>query len=204
MANNSRIPSEIATLFGNSFTALGFGLATTWLLAPLLRQRLRIVAFLASLAATLAGTALAYFAAPTRVRTIETLSFSILTGVCALFGVIALFLAGLMCRRKWRPAVLLAWIAVFEGMLWLLLTAPFILTGSGPSWNDFFALILPVAGCCYFVLFVFVLQATAVPSYRERLQMLLQIGTGYSPPVLNVLPVAEMHHHSQPAASGGK
>jgi hypothetical protein len=185
------VGSEVLDYFCMVFNSQGFGIAAVWLLAATLGHRLRFLVFLKMLGVTAAVSAFCYL-----VRSEwdgAALGFVIMVGVCVVIAVIGLNLAGLVCRRRYRPLALTLWLALFIAALWLLLSAPFaviaMVSGSnGPSWLEFLGVVLSLAGLTFGMLLPFLVLGFLNGLFRERLKELLHLNPVATPPPVLVSP----------------
>ncbi len=182
------VGSEVLDYFCMGFNSLALGIAAVWLLAPALGHRLRFLVFLKMLCVTAGVSAFCYL-----VRSEwdgPALGFVTLVGVCVLVAVIGLSLAGVVCRRRYRPLALTLWVALFIAALWLLTAAPFavivwVSNSNGPSWSEFLGVVLSLAGLTFGMILPFLVLGFASGLFRERLKGLLHLNPAVTePPVL--------------------
>jgi hypothetical protein len=185
------LSSEPADIFLELAGALAFGIAAVWLLAPQLVRRHRFVTFLC-FAPTLAGFSIFSYlvrqdwtwdGVPLALGMLVPLALSVL--VVAL----AIFLAGLACRGRYRPLGLYLWIFLSLLALWLVILTPFfafamIVSGGQLPWQEFFVVVLVLTAAGFVTLFPFLVLSSANSLFRERLKLLLHLGCEAPPPVL--------------------
>jgi hypothetical protein len=190
------LPSEFLAALESIVTSLAFGLAAVWLLSPYLRQRYRVVSFLKVLFACAIMAAFASIVRQDSEEIVEAFALFIFLGACVLLATISFSLAGLVCRRRYRPLGLALWLAVFLLGLALAVTAPFAAIAMAANGGQVQHLgpvlcgVLAVAGGCYAVLLPFLLLAFACDFYRQRLKDLLHLEPMAAPPVLTPPPPA--------------
>lgn len=186
------LDSGLETFTGTVLDVVGslvFGLAAVWLLAPYLARSHRFVTFLCLL------LALAVFGIFTFVArqdwseaAIPGLQMGILLVVCIFVTSVAIALAGLACRGRYRAASLYLWMFVFLLGLWLVVTAPFyviaamVSSGRAP-WLEFFCGILMLAGISFATVLPFLILSSANSFFRERLKALLHMER-QTPPII--------------------
>jgi hypothetical protein len=195
------LSSETADIFLELAGALAFGIAAVWLLAPQLTRRHRFVTFLC-FAPTLAGFSIFSYlvrqdwtwdGVPLALAMLVPLSLNVL--VVAL----AIFLAGLACRGRYRPLGLYLWIFLSLLALWLMILTPFfafamiasVFSGGQVPWSAFsaFFVTIPIITAVSFaILLPFLVLSSANSLFRERLKLLLHLGREIPPP-LNTPPV---------------
>jgi len=188
------LPSEVEFFF-EVIGALAFGLAAVWLTSHSYGPRHRLLAFLGMLG-ILAGCGILTAA----VRQTwdsglqETLPIGILLGFCVLVSPIALSLAGLSCRRRYRPAALFLWVLVWLTAVSFVFAAPFLVfamlvSGGEAPWGQFIGGILIVAAVCLGTLTPFLVLSFTSAFFKQRLQELLRLGGNEGPPVLTPVPI---------------
>ena len=123
----------------------------------------------------------------------QVASVAISLAVCAAAIPIAAGLAGLLCRRRYRPLVLCAAMLVMLLSLWALVMLPIFLlqtAGRGQSVpvSDIAEPVLAMTGLCFGVLLPFLLLSFSNTLYRERLIRLLRLAPE-PPPVTAPPPV---------------
>ncbi len=178
----SSIGEEELDVFVQVVTAGAFGLAAVWLLAPYLARRYRILTFLCLL------VALAGFGGLTLLVTQDwgEVNLPILCAALILLALgtmalaLALTLAGVICRKQFRPAGLGLWL--FIGLLGfsLVLTSPFLVfaalsNGGNAMWMEFLLGVAAFAVVVFVVALPFLLLSTTNLFYRERLKAVLHI-----------------------------
>ena len=175
--------------FLDAIAALAFGLAAVWLLSNYLRKSHRLLTFLCVLLALAFFSVLAFVARQGwNWLEIETLQIGIMLAIGALVSTIALSLGGWICRGRYRPLALYAWLCALLLVLWFLIAAPFflfavILSGGQIPWSEFFVPILAVAAGNFLLLLPFLVLSSANEFFRERLKALLNVMPD-APPIL--------------------
>jgi hypothetical protein len=185
------IPSETAAMFLDLVSSLAFGVAAVWLLAPQLARSHRLLTFLC-LAPTLGIFSLFSFL----VRqdwTVDGASLVLVMliplAISVLVVALAIFLAGLACRGRYRPLGLYLWIFLSLLALWLVILTPFfafamIVSGGQLPWQEFFVVVLVLTAAGFGMLLPFLVLSSANSLFRERLKLLLHLGRETPPPVL--------------------
>ena len=170
--------------------ALAIGLAAVWLLANHLRRQHRFVTFL-SVLLTLAGFSVLAGASKQGLSllTVESLQIGIVLAIGVLASTVALNLAGLICRSRYRPLGLYPWVLLLLAGVWLLIAAPFfvfamIASSGGIPWSEFFIPVLVVAAVNFATLLPFLILSSASPFFRERLKAVLHV-KAEMPPILS-------------------
>ena len=178
--------------------ALAIGVAAVWLLTNYLRQQHRLLTFLCLLLALAGFSLLAAMAKQgLSLLSIESLQIGIVLAVGVLASAVALSLAGLICRGRYRPAGLCLWLLILLAGVWLMISAPFfvialVASSSGIPWSEFFFPVLAVAAVNFATLLPFLILSSASPFFRERLKALLHLKPE-APPRLNApLPDAQL------------
>ena len=191
-------PQEImpsgANFFLDVITAMAAGLAAVWLLSNYLRRRHRFVTFLCVLLALAGFGALAFGSSQGLSFASETLTGGITLAVGALISAVTITLAGLICRSRYRPLALYAWLLILLPVIWLVIAMPFFLfaviaSGGRIPWSEFLLPVLAVALGNFALLLPFLLLSSASPFYRERLKLLLHVKPE-TPPLIAPLPEA--------------
>jgi hypothetical protein len=183
------IPSQVLEIFCQLFNSLGFGIAAVWLVANWLGHRLRFLVFLKVLAAMIVMTGFCFVVRQDFSEGgLETLGFAIYGGVCVLIATVALSLAGLLCRRRYRPVALTLWLAVGIAAILLAITTPFmaiasVASGGEAPWGEFLGGILVFAALTFGMFVPFLVLAFANGLFRERLKDLLHLRPASPPPV---------------------
>jgi hypothetical protein len=194
------LPEELLDIFVQVVSALAFGLAAVWLLAPYLARSHRVLTFLC-LAPALAGfSVLSVLAAQdwgaadvtTLIPALVLLALSILVVS------VAMALAGLVCRRRYRPAGLCLWLLVWLLGIGFVLTAPFFLfamiaSGGEVAWLEFFQGVLAFVFVNFAIALPFLILSSANSFYRERLKALLHLERPVAPPVMAPAPMTAAH-----------
>lgn len=183
--------------FLDVIAALAIGLAAVWLLSNYLRRQHRFATFMCVLLALAGFSVLAAVARQGwNLMAIETLQVGIVLGVGVLASAVALSLAGLICRSRYRPLELYLWLLVLLVGVWLVMVMPFFLialfssSGNLP-WSEFFFPVLAVATVNFATLLPFLILSSASPFFRERLKALLHVKPE-TPPVMAPLPDASL------------
>jgi hypothetical protein len=184
--------------FIDVIVALIIGYAALWLLANQLRRQHGFLTFLCVLLALAGFSVLAALLKQNgSLLTTETLA----TGIILLMGVlitsIALSLAGLICRHRYRPAGLYLWLFLLLAAIWLLIALPFVLiviitSGGKIPWSEFFVPFVPVLAVVlvnFAMLLPFLILSSASPFHRERLKALLHVKPEVSPTLNATEPV---------------
>jgi hypothetical protein len=182
------VPSEALDLVGLPLDAFAFGLASVWLLAEPLQQRLRFLVFLKMLAA-LAGISAVLLVIRLDWETpFEAILSLVLLGLGSLVATIGFTLAGWFTRGGYRPAGLALWLAVLVAAGWLVISTPFFLlnlaAGAEAAWLDLLQVILVFTGITWSAMLPFLLLAFAHPFYRKRLKALLHLERNEPPPMV--------------------
>jgi hypothetical protein len=187
------MPSELGDVLHDFVVALAFGVAAVWLLCPYLKSRFRILNVLGFLL-VLEGFGLVIFAFTQDWNEAgrQTVGVGVGLAVCAAVIPIAAGLAGLLCRRRYRPLVLCA---VSLGMtlgLCVLVVLPILLfqtvaAGQSVPIGVFVAPVLAMTGLCFGILLPFLLLSFSNSLFRERLIQLLRLAPE-PPPVIAAAP----------------
>jgi hypothetical protein len=175
------MPSGMLEAFLEAIVALGLGLGVVWLVGHRLRRQYRILTWLLLLV-VLGGSSLLVYAVG-RDWDEDWSSAApalLLLGLSVLVVSLALGLAGLCCRGRYRPAPFFAWLVFWLPAVWLALATPFFLfalmaSGGEAPWGQFLVGILVMAGVNLTVLVPFVILSVGHPFYRERLADLLHV-----------------------------
>jgi hypothetical protein len=126
---------------------------------------------------------------------VESLQIGVVLAVGVLASTLALSLAGLICRNRFRPLGLYLWLVLLLAGVWLVITVPFflfamIVSGGNIGWNswpEFFIPVFAVAAANFATLLPFLILSSASPFFRERLKALLNVKPA-EPPVISPLP----------------
>jgi hypothetical protein len=185
------LPSGTADIFLEMADALAFGVAAVWLLAPQLARRHRLLTFLC-LAPTLAGFSFFSFLMKQDWGggdTAVALAMLVPLAIGVFVVAVAILLAGLACRGRYRPLGLCLWIFLSLLALWLVILTPFfafamIVSGGQLPWQEFFVVVLVLTAAGFGTLFPFLVLSSANSLFRERLKLLLHLGRETPPPVL--------------------
>jgi len=187
------MPSELVEVMHDLVVALAFGVAAVWLLSAYLKSRLRILNVLGFLL-VLEGFGLVIFAFTQDWNEpgVQAVQIGIGLAVCAAVIPVAAGLAGLLCRRRYRPLVLCAASLVMLLSLWVLVMLPFFLiqTAGGGQTVPVSVLVGPVlsmTGLCFGVLLPFLLLSFSNSLFRQRLIQLLRMAPEL-PPVIAPAP----------------
>jgi hypothetical protein len=176
----SLLPSG-TDFFLDVITALIIGYAAIWLLADWLRRQHGFLTFLCLLLALLVSSTLAFaFKQGMNESVVDSLQIGILLAIGALVTAVALGLAGLVCRHRYRPVALYLWLFLLVALLWFLVAAPFfaialISDGGRIPWSAFFIPLFCVATGHFATLLPFLILSSACPFFRERLKALLHV-----------------------------
>ena len=171
------------------FSSLAFGLAAVWLLASYLKHQLRFVTFVYMWLVCAIMGGFAFLVRQDWDRGFEVIGLLVYLQICVFLIVVSLSLAGLTCRRRYRPLVLTLWSAAFLTLIPMLIVVPivgigvFMSEGSFP-WLEILGGIMSQAGACFVVLLAFLLLAFSNGFYRQRLKDLLHLEAAAVPPVL--------------------
>ena len=184
---NSSLPDEIV----GGLDALGIGIAAVWLLAPYLARSHRFLSFLCYVPTLALASLLVYLLRQIGEgsETAQTVGLSMALAICGLVISVAMLLAGVKCRKHYRPGSLAVWLLVFIGAIWFVVAAPFfafaaLASGGGPPWSEFFMVWLVATGLCFGTLLPFLVLALANPLFGTRLKALLHLERAEPPPVL--------------------
>jgi len=189
------LPSGTADMFLEMAGSLAFGVAAVWLLAHQLARSHRLVTFLC-LAPTLAGFSLFSFLVRqdwTGDGASLVLVMLVPLAVSVLVVALAILLAGLACRSRYRPLGLYLWIFLSLLALWLVMLTPFfafamIVSGGRLPWQEFFVVVLVLTAAGFVTLFPFLVLSSANSLFRERLKVLLHVKPEAPPPLNAPLP----------------
>jgi hypothetical protein len=174
---------------------LSFGMAAAWLMAPRLGLRHRVVTFLGLLLVMgVFGLVAFAFSQDLSATDPEVWLTGIIGGMSTFFLALGLTLAGLICRKHYRPVRLCAWSLALLLGLWSLVAAPFLIVAlisalaanNGPSHvlRDFGGPLCGIVGVTFAALAPFLLLSFWNGFYRERLRNLLKLGLQPQPPPL--------------------
>jgi hypothetical protein len=184
------LPSSVRDVLLEVVIVLTLGIAAVWLLSTYLGQQYR---FLTSFCVLLA---MAGFSVPAfTVRqgwdlwTAEALQTGILLAACVFVVSVALSLAGLLCRGRYRPLGLSLWLIASLLVIWSVVIAPFFVVvliasrGTIPV-TGMIAAVLVMTGVSFASLLPSLILSFAHPFFRERLKRLLHL-VGEVPPPLS-------------------
>ena len=181
MAPPDILPSGMNSLM-DALVSFAFGLVAVWLLATYLRRPHRMLTFLFTLGALLASSLLVFAlrqiaaSLPAQEMMVAMIALGLGVGGTA----VVLFITGLICRKRYRPVGVYFCLAVLLPVLWIMGALPFFLpdeirSGGSIDWSQFFIPVLAVAAVHFAVMLPFLILSSAVPLYRERLKLLLNI-----------------------------
>jgi hypothetical protein len=182
--------SDSGNMFLDVIIAFSFGLAAVWLLAPFLARKHRLVTFLCFLP-TMLVFSVAAFAIRQDWTDVEPslilVQLGILLGIGTLIVGVALFLTGLVCRRRYHPMRLSLWLITMLIGVWFAIMAPFAvivvaLNGGGGAWGELVVGLFVAAGTSFAVVLPFLLLAFANSLFRDRLKQLLHVEVAAPPP----------------------
>ena len=199
----AQAPLEILQLGSYSLLdaipALAMGLAAVWLLSNKLRRQNRFVTFLCVLPVLAGFSGLALVSKLDWSSIEETILPAMALALGVLASAVALSLCGLVCRGRYRPLGLYAWLPLWLAVTWLLILAPIFLlammnSGGSIARGEFFVVVAEVAVAAtvhFAMLLPFLILSSASPFYRERLKALLHV-KAEAPPVIAPLPEASL------------
>ncbi len=184
------LPSDPLNLFSETAGALVFGVAGVWLVSPYLAGKHRALTFLGMLF-TLVVISLVAFAIRLDWGDQWPQNFAYLVFLVVVGAVlaVALSLAGLACRRRYRPLWLTVWLTLWLAIIWTVIIASLVLfvTMMGAQgeipWGGIAQAILIIAGASLVVTLPFLIFSFAHPFFRERLKELLRMGEASAPSV---------------------
>lgn len=185
------LPVGSMEFFSQILNSVLFGFAATWLLSPYLVRKFRILTFLSFVFALELVSVLTY-----AIRVFGEWSFTDAPFLVSLllmsFGLsIALALAALVCRKRYRPV----WFSV-SVLLWLLLgltalASPFVFfasMGNGMSLaemaGDVFKGVLSATGGMFVLVLPYLILSFTNSFYRERFKTLFHLDATVAPPVI--------------------
>jgi hypothetical protein len=184
------IPDVLRDMFGGTIGALGFGLGAVWLIAGNLGWKHRVLAWAGTLLA-LGSFCFLTFGIREAVEGLgpETASGGITLAAGSVVISLALTLAGLVCRGRYRPLRLCLWLVAALVVVWLLVIGPFfvmalVFSPGGVPAAALLAAVGTAAGVSFGVLLPFLVLSFANAFYRERLKDLLHLGRETAPPVM--------------------
>ena len=193
-SSSDLLPSPILGLFLEVVIALAFGLAAVWLLSAYLGRKHRFLTFLGLLFA-LAGFSVLSFVVRqgSDVLERETLQSGFLLAACVVVISVAVSLAGLLCRRRYRPVRFSLWLIASLLVVWLMIVTPFfvvalVANGGGIPVMALVASVLTMAGINLVLLVPFLILSFTSPFFRERLKCLLHMEGGIPPQLSPPLP----------------
>jgi hypothetical protein len=195
--SGSFLPSQPLDMLAEALKAVNFGLAAVWLWSGYLGWKHRFLAFVALFGILTAfGGAYCLVTHAGENGTEDTIGSLTVVALSALILSLALSLAGLICRNRYRPVRLLLWCLVMALASSGLVLAPFFVfallsAGQLVIWEFLLASMI-LAGMNCGVLLVYLVFSFVNGFYRGRLQALLKIrGTGPPPAFVPAPPVEE-------------
>lgn len=177
------------SFFLDVIVALALGVAAVWLLANSLRRQHRFLTFLCVLLALAGFSALAAVATQgAGLLTMESLQVGTILAVGVLASAVALILAGLICRKRYRPLGLYLWVLLLLACFWVVTAAPFFVIAVVSSagripWSEFIISVLALAVGNFALLLPFLILSSVNPFFRDRVKALLQVAPEVPPPV---------------------
>jgi len=184
------IAGQTDDIFGEAARGLAFGLATVWLLSPYLARQHRFLTFLGILVSLGISSEIAFaFAQDWGNSDSETFFSGVAIVVCALILSLGLSFAGLLCRKRYGAARLALWCAFCILAATLVVMVPFlvwaeIVSRGSVMLGELLGGILILAAVNYLLLLPFLALSWISGFYRERLKILLRLGSGEIPPVI--------------------
>lgn len=196
------MPSDVSNGLHDVLVPLAFGMAAVWLFCPYLKSRFRILNVLGFLFILEAFSLVIYaFTQDWNDPGVQAVALGFVLALCAAVIPIATGLAGLLCRRRYRPLVLGAGTLVMLLGLWTLGLLPLFLIQTAGQNVPAIAVVVPVlmgAGLCFGVVLPFLLLSFSNSLFRERLIQLLRLFPEL-PPVIAPAP-ASPERRLEPAA----
>ena len=191
----SVVPSVVEGIFAEAITALTFGLAMVWLLAPSLARKHRFLTWLCmvptfAVASGLTSLLRADWGDGVAIEMMQTIAF----GGFGLGAIsLALFLAGCVCRRGYAAGRFLVATAGFILVIWLTVMTPFFIiavvaSGDSIPWTEFLGGLLMVVGITFGIVLPFLVLSFLNGFHRERLRMLFPMGERTPPPSPEPMP----------------
>jgi hypothetical protein len=166
------LPSEPREILGRMMAGLGFGFAAVLLLAPHIRRAHSLLTLLTTVIALVAISSIALVLSE-GVGELERVIFSgIILGASSLALMVAMHLAGVVLRRKYRPLTFSLGTLAGLVLLWSCIVAPFATTF---ELQTALASVLLAAGINYAIVLPFLMLATFSPLFAERLATLLHL-----------------------------
>jgi hypothetical protein len=173
------LPSAVFDVFVDLIGALAFGLAAVWLLSTYLGRTRRFLTFLAILFA-LAGVSVSTFVVRQGwdIANFETLQIGILLAACVFVISVALSVAGLLCRGRYRPLLFLLGLMAFLLAIWSVLITPFfvfalVASGGVVAMTLLIAAVLVMAGVSFIILLPFLVLSFTSAFFRDGIKRLL-------------------------------
>jgi drug/metabolite transporter (DMT)-like permease len=182
------MPSQFADILPDLVVALAFGVAAVWLLSPYLKSRFRILNILGFLLVLEAFGLVIFVFTQDWNETMQAVGVGVGLAVCAAIIPVAAGLAGLLCRRRYRPLVLSAGVLAMILSLWVLVMLPLFLIQTAAAGQHvpvgvLVGPVLAMTGLCFGVLLPFLLLSYANSLFRQRLVQLLRLAPEL-PPVI--------------------
>lgn len=196
------LPSVVADQFLDMTSALTFGIAAVWLLAPQLARSHRLLTFLCILV-ILAG--FSFFSFLVRQDwDMDSMSIALVLMFPLSVGILviatAILLTGLACRGHYRPQMQYLLIFLSLLTLWLMIIMPFfviavIATGGQILWREcgeVLISILVLSATNFATLLPFLVLSASNSLFRERLKALLHVKPEGPPPLNAPLPDTQL------------
>lgn len=183
------IPSMPLDMFCESFRALAFGLAAVWLLSFYLGQVPRVVGFLGILL-TLAVFSGIAFVVRQDFGDWEWTPGLLVLAFCVGSLALSILLAGLMCRRRYRPTQFSAWLFVWILVAWIVITSPFFLfalsqgLSGGDEVLEFWLMVLGFAVASFLTVLPFLVLSFVNSFFGEQLKIMLRPQPEAPPPII--------------------
>jgi hypothetical protein len=180
------IPSSQSAFLGGAVGAVGFGLAAVWLVAGYLGWKHRALAWVAILLTLAAFSFLSFgIAQAAEGMSGETAAGAIVFAVGSAVISLAITLAGLVCRGRYRPLGLCLWLLVALLVAWGLIMGPlFLFAGGHIPLLAFMGVVLIGSALSFGTLLPFLILSFISAFYHARLKDLLHLGRETAPPVL--------------------
>ena len=188
------MPSQIGEILPDLVSALAFGVAAVWLLSPYLKSRFRILNVLGFLLVLEGFGLVIYVFTQDWNEGVEAAGVGVGLALCAAIIPMAAGLAGLLCRRRYRPLVLCAGVLAMLLGLWGLVMLPIVLiqtavAGQRVPVGELVAPVLAMTALCFGVLLPFLLLSFSNSLFRQRLIQVLGLAPEL-PPVIAPGPAA--------------
>lgn len=173
------LPSGTSFLV-DAVVALAAALGAVWLLSNYLARQRWFFTFLLVLLALTGFSALGLVSQPGWSFGIEIVQSGIVLTMGVLVSALAVALTGLVCRGRYHPFGLYAWLFLWLTVLWTAIAFPILAMfsrrpGGNMMWSEFMALVLMAAIINFAALLAFLILLSASPFYRERLEALLHV-----------------------------